>query len=366
MRIERVNRFATLDGMRGAAAVLVAVFHFQQRENLVPIHGYLAVDLFFVLSGFVIARAYVPRLAGSMSCRSFAVTRVIRLYPLYFVGLMLGLLSEPFRGALHDPDATKATAVAGSFLFNGAMLPSPFDGTLFPLNGAAWSLFFELAVNLLFAAALWRMTTRWLLAIMAASAVILLANVASPYGMNLGWSWSQLEAGTARTLFSFVAGMLIGRRLGLGARRESGWALVPVAALIAPLLIVPPGGWASAWDIESILFLFPLLVGCAVCVEPPTWLAPAYCRAGALSYPLYVVHWPLAAILKPALSQLPPGIGLAIFLASALLLTEIAARYLAPPIDRALRRIWRRERDPTTTTPAEPRTLPAPRARGPR
>ena len=91
MRTRR--RYETLDALRGLAALAVVVFHLGQvrlAPDLVP-HGYLAVDFFFVLSGFVVAHAYEEALRGSLSFRSFALRRAIRLYPLAILGATAGL-----------------------------------------------------------------------------------------------------------------------------------------------------------------------------------------------------------------------------------------------------------------------------------
>src|SRR5215469_9945636 len=89
--------FYTIDGLRGIAALLVVCRH------IVPLHGnrlnfpssYLAVELFFLFSGFVIAHAYDKRFDAGMSFWEFVKARIIRLYPLYFLGLMIAVLTVP-------------------------------------------------------------------------------------------------------------------------------------------------------------------------------------------------------------------------------------------------------------------------------
>ena len=89
------GRFGALDGLRGVAAVIV-VLHHLGNERLGPFNptfGYIAVDLFFALSGFVIALNYDHRFAGGMTVKEFMLKRVLRLYPLYAAGLLLSLLT---------------------------------------------------------------------------------------------------------------------------------------------------------------------------------------------------------------------------------------------------------------------------------
>jgi peptidoglycan/LPS O-acetylase OafA/YrhL len=84
------HQFATLDGLRGVAAIAVTSLHFRFElgKFLLP-HSYLAVDFFFVLSGFVLAYAYEDRLSEGMKPIQFLRLRVIRLYPLYLIGTLI-------------------------------------------------------------------------------------------------------------------------------------------------------------------------------------------------------------------------------------------------------------------------------------
>jgi peptidoglycan/LPS O-acetylase OafA/YrhL len=141
-----------LDGLRGLAALAVALFHaaifFPALTVIAPANGYLAVDFFFVLSGFVLAHAYSERFAKGMTACAFMGRRLRRLYPLYLLSLALwlplgirGLMSRTL-----DPRQTIIAAVA-ALLY----LPAPQSFLVYPLNPPTWSLFYELAANLFFA-----------------------------------------------------------------------------------------------------------------------------------------------------------------------------------------------------------------------
>ena len=170
-----------LDGLRGFAALLVVLYHmppYVQRWFYFP-NSFLAVDFFFCLSGFIIAYSYERRILNDMSLADFSVARLIRLYPLYFLGSTLGLFSALIvthaYSRNHLTPGELLTTIALSFL----LLPNLGDvwanHNVFPLNGPAWSLFFELFANLGF----WFMIRRrlankvWLLGVAGTCLVML-------------------------------------------------------------------------------------------------------------------------------------------------------------------------------------------------
>ena len=159
-------RYYTLDGMRGVAALMVVHFHYVLVAGYVlgdqhKMQAYLAVDLFFALSGFVIALSYSDKLASALSISGFVKRRLIRLYPLYIFGIALGLSIEVAR-ALSTGSGFKISEWAVEFGFNLFFLPSFQHEILFPLNLPAWSLFYEMAVNIIFAWVLWRVPAKLL------------------------------------------------------------------------------------------------------------------------------------------------------------------------------------------------------------
>src|SRR6476659_5303120 len=135
-------RYETLDGLRGVGALWVMFLHFAPSFGVPsPSHGYLAVDLFFCLSGFVLSKSYAERLKEGMSFAEWMAVRLIRLYPLYSISIVAGALATMIDGMvgsqLHGSD--RLIAIATGLL----MVPSPTWGVmpeLFPLNFVAWSL----------------------------------------------------------------------------------------------------------------------------------------------------------------------------------------------------------------------------------
>src|SRR6185437_6209521 len=93
---ERAGRhaYATLDGLRGVAALAVVLYHYA--SDLIAPHGYLAVDLFFAMSGFVIASAYEAKLKDGLDVRGFLGIRAKRLAPLWMLGAIVGFVLAAF------------------------------------------------------------------------------------------------------------------------------------------------------------------------------------------------------------------------------------------------------------------------------
>lgn len=275
-----VNRFALLDGLRGLAAIAVVLYHVD--HAFMP-GGHLAVDFFFILSGFVIALNYQARLAsGELGFFRFTALRIARLYPMLLVGGLLAM-----------------------WLLNAGprilvLVPETWNRALFPGNPPFWSLLAEFLVNLLYAALLVRLGWRWIGAIAALSAAALVWVVAAePLTLTkgvgeLGAFWPYVTGGALRALFGFVAGLLLfaaWQRRSSPRRVHWGTLAIPLA-LVGVLLVAPEQRrW---WDLAAILVLLPALTWAAVRWEVPV---PRIARAlGDLSYPLYCIHVPIIFI----------------------------------------------------------------------
>ena len=289
------ERLLLLDLMRGVAALAVVVHHvgLQLGGPIVAPGGYLAVDFFFLLSGFVIAHAYEARLRAALRLREFLLIRLVRLYPLHLLGLALAWRpAESFGGAL-DPARLMA-----SVLLNAAMLPTPVAHQLFPFNLPAWSLFLELAVNILFAAVLFRWRTRALWLLVAAGAIAMVLGGWWLGSLAGGFNRSTALVGAARRLFSFTLGLVLSRVTPAQTRSVSWWrAVIVILALLAPLIWPVPVGsaWRAVVDLGAVLLLFPAVLVIAARTRPPVALALTSKIAGDLSYPLYAVHSPMLA-----------------------------------------------------------------------
>jgi peptidoglycan/LPS O-acetylase OafA/YrhL len=278
--VQDKGRFATLDGLRGVAALLVMLYHAGPKSPVAMPGGYLAVDLFFALSGFVLALAYDARLRAGLSLKDFTVNRVVRIYPMLFVGAAIGAALLP--------------AHAGMLV----MLPD-FDSPqmLFPANPPMWSLLFELIINLAFAVLAMRIGPRGLVWILAASgAALCYAAFESGKALNVGAFWSTAVFGAARTIFSFTLGVALFRlrdRLKLPRRQAwQAWLLFPV--LVAALMLAPADrAW---WDLACVFLVLPMLLWLGTLWEVPQGKLAE--TLGDLSYPLYCIHAPLVWAAK--------------------------------------------------------------------
>ncbi len=301
--------FVGLDALRGAAAILVVIWHATALFGFGPASGYLAVDLFFVISGFVLAHAYDGRIAAGMTTVGFMRVRLIRLYPLYLLGV--GIMTAALAAALIIGAKTNWTfaRLAATLAFNLAFLPAPPLGTvdpnLYPLDVPAWSLAFEIVINVVFVA-LWRplrQSGRTLaLALVASIAIAIL--VAEHGDINLGAQWDGLAGGMARVTYSFFAGVLL-RRAEFAIRRPVSGLLV-VAALLLALWLPVAAAWRPVFDFAAVLVVFPLFVLVAAAARPNA-LAPLFTLLGRASYAVYALHVPLLALVLGVLPRLFHG-----------------------------------------------------------
>ncbi len=284
------HRLVTLDALRGLAALVVLLFHFQV-NGVISAYGYLAVDFFFILSGFVIARTFDARLATDMSFRRFVALRVIRIYPLFLVGLAVGFIRSCSYLALNRPGALTIAQVLDAGSFELFMLPSLVTRNLFVLNAPSWSLFFEMAVNFVYAAFLFRARTRTLVLTICVFAVALVCTAWANGTVGVGNEWSTSYGGVARTGFSFVSGMLISR-LNKSSITARWIAIIPMVALVA-CLMAPPMPSRVLFDLLVVMVVSPVLIYIGASVNPPVALQPVSKLLGELSYPVYAIHYPL-------------------------------------------------------------------------
>jgi peptidoglycan/LPS O-acetylase OafA/YrhL len=357
--------FLTLDGMRGVGAILVVwghtmVFWGGPVTALPPIP--FCVDLFFILSGYVIGFAYEPRLAAGMTPVTFLRQRLIRLYPLYFLGLIVGALA--FAVAAFG-DAQKMTNVGLSLIPQLFMLPSPDlngSGDLYPLNMPSWTLLFELFANIVFVLIWKRLTTPVLVAITALAAVVLAVCTFSYGTLDQGPSWFNFWGGFARAMFGFFCGVLIYRTAGRPqkpAQKRSWWA-IPCAFVAVALAFVPQTEATKPFiELAIVIGIGYPLVRWGQSMQPPKWVAGVFASLGAISYAVYMIHYPLYEFMKranwkfPALShEWAPWTGIAL-MAVTLALGWIAERYYDRPVRRALNG-WFKSLEKRKAKPAAP------------
>lgn len=308
--------YMILDGLRGVAALLVVLYHVFECFDWSPApHGYLAVDFFFVLSGFVIGYAYDDRwkpAAGTnrprLTLGGFFRRRLIRLHPMVVAGAVIGAVCFLLQGSVRwDGSHVRIILVMVAMLYGMFMVPLwpgaradvRGNGEMFPLNGPNWSLFFEYIGNIFYALLLRRLPTRWLAAV-AAVMGCLLTHIALRDGY-LGVGWSMVDggfwSGSVRMLFPYTIGMLLAREFRPGKVRHAFWlcSLVIVGVGCLPLLWGEMSPLINGlYDAICVVFVFPLLVWVGASelnMDTNTTRVSAF--LGNLSYPLYAVHYPL-------------------------------------------------------------------------
>ena len=322
----KAQRYDTLDALRGVAALAVVIFHlraFNLIRDIVP-HAYLAVDFFFVLSGFVVAHAYAEPLRDQMTWRGFVRRRLVRLMPLAVLGASLGLAVLLLKWRLFPGRQDPLLDIVVSGVLNLFMLPSFFAGNayehgIYPGDGPLWSLFFELVVNLVWAAIGVRLTTRRLGVVVAIAAISLVVLAAFHGSTRMGVGPETFWGGAARATFGFTLGVLIYRlrdRLRLTA--FSWGPIACVAALLfafcGPLIFVHGKSQALYWDLTWIFFALPIVV---VLGASQTSRSRIGAVLGELSYPVYVLHWPCLAVLSGLRQKAFPGLDPVVFCALA-------------------------------------------------
>lgn len=299
------QEFLSLDGMRGVAAFAVVAIHVE-----LILHGtaryfpsaYLAVDLFFILSGFVLEYAYGSRLASSMGPRKFIISRYIRLYPLFLIGVIFGSLNDVV-ALVFGGGALSVGGLASAITTAAVMLPSPTwrDTTLlFPVNVPGWSLIFELLVNLAFAAFFRRLSTPIIAGIITVSAVVLVASVFSGGNIDFGSTWNTALPAFPRVFFSFFTGVVLCRLHGSIRLDHAACLIVPF--IMIPISILSPSTFFRPfYDLLTVVFLFPAMVFVAASYQPLGSVAVLFRVLGLISFPLYAIHFPILEILHRAL-----------------------------------------------------------------
>jgi peptidoglycan/LPS O-acetylase OafA/YrhL len=335
------ERLHTLDGLRGIAALLVMFSHLDLPVMLAP-GGYLAVDFFFVLSGVVIAENYGPRLREGLPLGRFVAVRIVRLYPMFAVGLAFGAARALAQVTLHQPSALPLSEIALAGALGLFMLPSPSSiPPLYPLLSPGWSLFFELVANAAYAAG--RATRRLplLVGICALAAGGLLWTVRSGAGLWMGGSWSELPIGLARVAFSFTLGVALYEGvLRHGRARATALAWVPVVLTAAIMVVWISPMQRGAFDLAAVVIALPLLVWLGARWNPPARWQPLFAWLGEISYPLYTTHYSLifVATFVARRWSLSPWLWAPALTIALLALATVLARHVDEPARRWLTR----------------------------
>ncbi|MCD7977349.1 MAG: acyltransferase [Tannerellaceae bacterium] len=358
-----------LDGLRGIAAIVVVCFHVfeafatshvDQRIN----HGYLAVDFFFLLSGFVVGYAYDDRW-GTMKTKDFIKRRIIRLHPMVVMGALIGGILFYFQGCdVWDVSAVSAGMLLLATFINALLIPATPQHEIrgltemYPLNGPSWSLFFEYIGNILYAIFIRKLSTKALAVfVLLAGCGLATFAIAGPSGdicVGFALDGENMVGGSLRLLFSFSAGLLLSRIFNPTYVKGAFW--ICSLAVIVLLSIPRLGGYDYLWvnglyDTFCFAVAFPLLVYLGASGKTTDWVTTRICKfLGDISYPLYMVHYPFiylyyAWVKNENLTFMESFPGAFVLVTGSILLAYFCLKYYDEPVRRFLTNRFLRRRE---------------------
>jgi peptidoglycan/LPS O-acetylase OafA/YrhL len=318
--------YELLDGLRGVAALLVVIYHIFEGlafaeatdgvgSGLITTlnHGHIAVDFFFILSGFVISYAYDDRW-GKMSLGGFFKRRLIRLHPMLVMGAVIGAIAFFAVGCERwDGSITPTSWVMIALLLTMCMVPAvpgvPYEvrgnGEMFPLNGPGWSLFFEYIGNICYALFMRRMSTKVLafftLLLGLVHAWFFIGDISQYDMIGVGWTIDTVNfwGGFIRMLFPFSMGMLLARTFKPRKVKGAFWICTMALIILFAVPYIPSDNGISLnslYEFVCIACIFPALVWLGACGSASGMTSKANTFLGELSYPLYIVHYPIMYI----------------------------------------------------------------------
>jgi peptidoglycan/LPS O-acetylase OafA/YrhL len=363
--LQSKNHYPILDGLRGVASVLVIMFHvletFTGGNKFVQIinHGYLAVDFFFLLSGFVVAYAYDDRW-GKMTQWDFYKRRLVRLQPMVIMGSLIGAALFYFQVSPAFPNIgnTPVWEMLLVMIIGATLIPVPLSmdirgwQEMHPLNGPAWSLFFEYIANILYAVLVRRFTKAVLSVFVTLAAFMLIQYLVTSKNGDLigGWSLNseQLYIGFTRVLFPFFGGVLLCRIGKLIYIKNAFWwsSLLIIIMLSIPRIGDEHHVWMNGiYESLCLIVAFPLIVSIGAGGELHSARSEKICNfLGEISYPLYITHYPLIYLFTAWVvnNKVPLGIngllmGLLVVITS-LVIAYLSLRFYDKPVREWLRK----------------------------
>ena len=307
-----------LDGLRGVAALMVIWYHvfegyaFAGGTTIDTFnHGYLAVDFFFILSGFVIGYAYDDRWGKTFTMKDFIKRRLIRLHPMVIMGAVVGAITFYIQGSVQwDGTHIGISMVMLSLLCTIFFIPAMpgvgyevrGNGEMFPLNGPCWSLFFEYIGNILYALFIRRLSNKALTIVVVLLGVALASfaifNVSGYGNIGVGWTLDGVNfiGGLLRMLFPFSMGMLLSRNFKPMKLRGAFWicTLVMIALFAVPYLEGTESICTNGiYEAFCIIIAFPILLWIGASGTTTDKKSTQICKfLGDISYPIYVIHYP--------------------------------------------------------------------------
>ncbi|MDR1675518.1 MAG: acyltransferase [Tannerella sp.] len=359
--------YEILDGLRGIAAIMVLGIHTLEayfvtdtvngKYDQLLNHAYLAVDFFFVLSGFVIGYAYDDRW-GKMSIGAFLKRRIFRLHPMVVFGTALGVVMF-YLGAGEVYPLIKDTPLWRVLLYavlGLLMIPTPPSvdirgwKEMYTLDAPIWTLAFEYFANLLYALVIRRFSKTVLSVLVCVAACATLHLALTQGDVNGGWTMDahHLHVGFTRLIFPFFAGLLL-YRLGKVIRVERSFlwcSLLLVAVLAAPRIGGPGSDWMNGvYEAAVILVVFPLIVVMGAGGKVNGKPASRLCKLlGDMSYPIYLVNYPLCYAHTAWVAKTGGTLAEGAWVAAGVFVTVLLIAYLAMQLYDIPVRKWLRKK----------------------
>ena len=328
------RHYVALDGLRGEVALIVAATHTNFISGFQAFqHGYLAVDFFFILSGFVIANAYESRLRDTMTFSEFVIVRAIRLYPMIVIGALVGAITVAITTTV--PLATLITTTAAAVLVlpcPSQLFGAPHD-SLWPIDPPAWSLFWEIVINLIFGVILYKARIKTLYIVILAGFVMLLAVAYNFNTLETGFIVDNWWGGLARVIFGFTLGIVLNRLNLTGRLPKIRANILVISGVLLVIFAIRFNQYKGIYDILVVTIVFPVIIIAGLNVQTKNIL---WIWSGRLSYPLYLVHAPILYLIKPMTEGMSPHMRLGYSLI-AVLISVCAAFMIDVFCDQPLR-----------------------------
>lgn len=376
-------RYDILDGLRGVAALIVVLYHvFNDAKSFyvwpTPVsefyHGFLGVDFFFILSGFVMGYAYDTRWKAPLSSPqggesgmtlwSFIKRRLIRLHPMVVMGVLVGLVAFIIQGCTKWDGTTVTTeALMLVTLLGLFMIPSPTSLEVrgyteaFPLNGPHWSMFFEYIGSLLYGLMLHRLPTKWLRVWVACGIVSITAYALMREDGGIAYGWSSepmnLLGGALRMLYAYPMGLLMARMFReRNPKPVHGHVFLFCSLALMALMALPSLGnkdLNTIYQLVCLLSFFPALIWYGARGAVSGWRQRVVSFLGRLSYPLYAVHYPFVYLFiyyigrdgHPYEAYSHPWVPLLITVAASFVAATLCLLFYDEPLRRWLNRKYK-------------------------
>ena len=325
MFLRSKQRYEILDGLRGVAALMVIIFHFFELYSFgnpskqIINHGYLAVDFFYVLSGFVLGYAYDDRW-DKMSYWDFYKRRLIRLHPMVIAGSLLGMCYFFLGECINSPNIESVNPLYFflTIIMSILMIPCPAQmdirgwGETNSFNGPNWTLTYEYIVNILYSLIFRRLHTI-IIGILTLASALLLVNLtcnfdifnvmnereSNKYTVIGGWSLTSCElcVGFTRLFYPYFAGYLVYR---LKLKIRIPYSFIICSIILITFLSMPrleKEGYPifnGIYEAIVIILIFPLVIIIGAGDTTKNEILTKICKfIGELSYPIYITHYPI-------------------------------------------------------------------------